>query len=157
MKHTCVVEPEADLVLPGVCVVCGGEAGEEVRYSQDNFPIFGPGFAYVSWRDVTFPYCDEHARRFKRRFLLLRVYQAVFFLLGMGLILVGMALTNRDVAMILNLRLSIETATAVFGMPGLALIGLSALSLIAKPFLYDATVSVAGRRFRFRARSREFI
>lgn len=144
------------MAVPKLCVACGGAANGHLAYSQDDLPIVGPGVGGVSWHEVAFPYCEKHARRFRWRFRVLGVFQAVTFVSGLFACCAVAAAGNKDLVSILNWRMP-DVVRTILSTTGLALISTSATSFLVKPFLYDAKVKVDRERVTFKARSQGFI
>ncbi len=150
-----------NLEIPCTCVVCGEGADVWVGYTHDSMPVVAGVAAFWSETEQHIPYCHEHAEAFVIRFRRLRWFQALLAVPGFLLVMVG-ALCSSDHDMFQTLRalLGIAQLDKVGILPvaiGFGLMGIAGISLLVKPFLYDAVIVNRGAHVLAKARSEKFI
>ena len=143
--HRCTLSSKRELMLPSLCVVCGSVGSEHVAYSQDKVPLILGGIAIISSRNVSWPYCSQHAFEFKSRMRFLRIFQIAFVVPGFVLV---------SIAALLDIPGAVRNGLCV---AGLILILVPAFTLFTKRFFHDAYLSISRRRVTICAKSEAFI
>ena len=155
---SCTLKLPDKLLLPQICVVCGGTATESVSYDQDNAPLIGGGFAVMTWRRVAFPYCADHAEQFKVRTRMLRIFQYLCAIPGIIILLFTYMIYNPQIGSILNMQITLSKGSVTWLIIiGFALLMVPAPTLFLKSFIYDARIDVFKTTIRVKAISDAFI
>jgi hypothetical protein len=144
IRRIMIVDP-GQFRFPMVCVVCGSPDAACVSYKQDHAPIplgVGP-VAVVATRttQVSIPYCEQHSRRFRRRFRILRTLQPVGAVVVLAAALAGHTFKSMP----------------AYGVAGATLLLLAASIFVIKPCLYDVFLDVTPERISIRGGGQEFL
>ncbi len=150
-----------DLEIPCTCVVCGEGADLWVDYTHDSMPVVAGVAAFWSETEQRIPYCHEHAEAFGTRFRRLKWFQALLVVPGFLLVIAGaLCFSDHEMFEVLRVLLGMtqsNSAGMILVATGLGSMGIAGISLLVKPFLYDAVIVNRGADVVAKARSAKFI